>query len=131
MKESMQAFDLPEPKFQQEAVHGVVVRVTLRNDHESRKRTTDKEVAQHFGVEVWKTLEDYEIALLAYAYRNKTINVSEAQRLTGRTWSTSKKDLGRLSKNGLLRFAAGEYSRDPKAHYEIVEGSTDDGEETH
>lgn len=130
MRESMQAFDLPEPIFQQETIHGVVVRVTLRNDHESRKRTTDKEVAQYFGVEIWKTLEEYEISLLAYAYRNKTINVSEAQRLTGRTWATSKKDLARLANKGLLSFSAGDYSRDPKAHYRIVEeiGFDDDKE---
>jgi ATP-dependent DNA helicase RecG len=129
MRESMRAYDLPEPIFQQEAIHGVVVRVTLRNDHESRKRTTDKDVAQYFGVEIWKALAETDITLLAYAYRNRTINVSEAQRLTGRTWSTSKKDLMRLAKRGLLVFSPGSYSRDPKAHYRIAEETAKDAEE--
>ena len=52
--ESMEEYGLPEPVFKQEAVHGVVVRVTLMNDHETRKRSTDRDVALHFGVELWK-----------------------------------------------------------------------------
>jgi ATP-dependent DNA helicase RecG len=120
IRESMKEFNLPDPQWKQEAVHGVVVRVTLRNDHASRKRATDTDVAHHFGVEVWKLLQDHEIKILAYAFRNSTIQVSEAARLTGRTWHTSKKDLDRLARQGHLTFQAGEYERDPKAHYTIV-----------
>ncbi|MEH6950629.1 ATP-binding protein [Nitrobacter sp. NHB1] len=119
IRESMKEFNLPEPKWEQEAVHGVVVRVTLRNDHASRKRATDTDVAHHFGVDTWKLLQEYEIKILAYAYRNKRIQVSEAARVTGRTWHTSKKDLDKLARNGLLIFHAGEYERDPKAHYTV------------
>src|SRR5208337_2398965 len=39
------------------------------------------------------------------------------QRLTGRTWATSKKDLDRLARKNLLTFVPGAYTRDPKAHY--------------
>jgi ATP-dependent DNA helicase RecG len=120
IRESMKEFKLPEPKWQQEAVHGVVVRVTLQNDHASRKRATDTDVAQHFGVEVWRLLQDHEIKILAYAYRNKRIQVSEAARITGRTWHTSKKDLERLTRQGHLAFHAGEYERDSKAHYVLT-----------
>lgn len=121
IRDSMKEADLPEPIFQQESVHGVVVRVTLRNDHETRQRTTNSDVAKFFGVEVWKMLQEHEIGLLAYAFRNKTINVSESQRVTGRTWATSKKDLDRLTRRKLLKFVPGEYVRDPKAHYEVIE----------
>jgi ATP-dependent DNA helicase RecG len=117
---SMKEFNLPDPQWKQEAVHGVVVRVTLRNDHASRKRATDTDVAHHFGVEVWKLLQDHEIKILAYAYRNNRIQVSEAARVTGRTWHTSKKDLDRLARQGHLVFHAGEYERDPKAHYTLI-----------
>ena len=115
--------DLPEPVFKQEALHGVVVRVTLMNDQETRKRSTDRDVAQYFGVELWKTLEEHEIKIAAHAYRNKTIQVSEAQRLTGRTWATSKKDLDRMTRKGVLIFVSGEFTRDPKTHYEVVKSS--------
>jgi ATP-dependent DNA helicase RecG len=89
------------------------------NDHESRKRSTDRDVAQFFGVDLWRSLQEHEIKIVAYAFRNKTIQVSEAQRLTGRTWATSKKDLEKLVRKEVLEFMAGEYARDPKAHYAI------------
>ncbi len=121
IKESMKEWNLPDPDFKQEALHGVVVRVTLRNDHISRKRATDRDVAAHFGVEVWKTLQDHEIKIAAYAFRNGAIQVSEAARLTARTWQTSKRDLDRLTKRGLLEFKKGRFPRDPKTTYVIKE----------
>lgn len=125
IRDSMLEWGLPDPVFRQEALHGVVVRVTLMNDHESRKRATDRDVAQFFGVDVWKTLQEHEIKIVAYAFRNKVLQVSEAQRITGRTWDTSKKDLERLTRKGLLEFVAGEYPRDPKAHYRLQDLSSD------
>lgn len=109
IRESMKEYHLPEPQWKQEAVHGVVVRVTLRNDHASRKRATNTDVANYFGVDVWKRLQEHEIKILAYAFQNASIQVSEAQRLTGRTWATSKKDLDRLMRAGHLAFQPGEY----------------------
>jgi ATP-dependent DNA helicase RecG len=120
IKESMAEYNLPEPEFRQEALHGVLVRVTLLNDHNVRSRSSDKDVALYFGVDQWKLMQDHEIKIAAYAFRNKTIQVSEAQRLTGRTWATSKKDLDRLCRKGVLEFSAGDYSRDPKAHYQLA-----------
>lgn len=117
IRESMKEWGLPDPIFRQEVVYGVMVRVTLRNDHETRKRATDSDVASFFGVDAWRRLEEHEVKIAAYAFRNKEIQVSEAQRLTGRTWATSKKDLERLTRKGILVFVPGDYSRDPKAHY--------------
>lgn len=119
IRDAMKESGLPDPVFKQEALHGVVVRVTLMNDHETRKRATDRDVAQFFGVEVWRTLQEHEIKIAASAFRNGTIQVSEAQRLTGRTWGTSKKDLERLARRGIIEFVAGEYTRDSKAHYRL------------
>lgn len=98
-------------------MHGVLVRVTLMNDQESRKDATDRDVAQYFGVGVWRTLQEHEVKIAAYAYRNGALQVSEAQRLTGRTWATSKKDLDKLARKGILIFVPGAYIRDPKATY--------------
>lgn len=120
MRESMKDWGLPEPVFTQEAVQGVVVKVILRNDHLSRKRATDRDVALRFGVETWKTLQEHEIKIAAYAFRNGSIQVSEAARLSGRTWQTSKKDLDRLTKRGILTFEQGRFQRDPKAIYKIA-----------
>lgn len=119
MKESMERYNLPAPSFSQETMHGVSVRVTLRNDHQSRKRSTDKDVAAYCGVELWKQLTDYEIQLVGYAFNNGTIQVAEAERMTGRRWSTSKKDLDRLVRKDLLEFVPPKFQRDPKAHYKI------------
>lgn len=121
MKESMEKVGLPAPSFSQETLHGVSVRVTLRNDHHTRKRSTDRDVATYCGVELWKQLADYEVQIIGYAYNNGQIQVAEAERLTKRTWSTSKKDLDRLVEKGLLRFIPPKKLRDPKARYEIVE----------
>jgi ATP-dependent DNA helicase RecG len=121
IKESMAKYSLPEPVFRQEALYGVVVRVTLFNDHITRKRASDRDVAVYFGVEVWKSLQEHEIALAAHAFRNRTIHVSDASRITGRTWSTSKKDLDRLVRKNVLEYVSGSYARDAKAHY-ILKG---------
>lgn len=120
IRDSMRDYNLPEPSFKQEALHGVVVRVILRNDHQTRKRATDRDVATHFGVDVWRTLQEHEIKIAAYAFRNGEIQVSEAQRITGRTWGTSKKDLERLTRRGLLVFIPGKYVRDSKATYKLA-----------
>ena len=128
IRDSMREHGLPAPQFRQEVVHGVLVRVSLLNDSETRKRATDMDVAHHFGVEVWKMLQEHEVKIAAYAFRNGTIQVSEAQRLTGRTWQTSKKDLERLCRKNVLRFVPGAYQRDSKAHYVLFkEASREDG----
>ncbi|WP_246026568.1 ATP-binding protein [Paracoccus luteus] len=119
IRQSMIDQNLPEPKFSQEMIHGLVVRVTLTNDHASRKRSSDSDVAHYFGADAWKLLQEHEMKIAAYAFRNQSIQVSEAQRLTGRTWATSKKDLERLVRKGILEFYPGQFARDPKAHYQI------------
>ncbi len=120
IQESMKEYQLPDPIFRQEALHGVVVRVTLKNDQETHKRASDRDVALHFGVELWQQLQEHEIKIAAYAFRNNIIKVTDAQRITGRTWATSKKDLNRLVEKGILVFEPGAYVRDSKALYRLV-----------
>lgn len=125
IRDSMEEYRLPAPTFRQEALHGVVVRVTLRNDQGARKRASDRDVVLHFGVDVWKELTEDEIKIVGYAYRNGQIQVSEAQRLTGRTWKSSKNDLGKLVARSVLVFHAGAYPRDPKATYRLAPSEID------
>ena len=49
-----------------------------------------------------------------------TEQVSEAARLTGRTWATSKKDLDKLPRKGVLTFEPGKFIHDPKATYKLM-----------
>ncbi|MDG5750930.1 ATP-binding protein [Qipengyuania sp. XHP0211] len=120
MRQSMEDYNLPAPNFSQEAINGVSVRVTLRNDHHTRKRALDKDVATYCGVDTWKQLQEYEVQIMGYAFNNRSIQVAEASRITGRTWNTSKKDLDRLVRKGLLAFVPPKFQRDPKARYELV-----------
>jgi ATP-dependent DNA helicase RecG len=122
MRASMKEWQLPAPKFEQEAIHGVVVRVTLQNNKDLRKRVLDKDVVEYFTVEKWRTLSDDERNILAFAFRNNTVNVSDAQRVIGRTWKTCKLMLDRLTARDLLIFVPGKYDRDAKAHY-VLPGS--------
>ena len=124
MRDSMREWQLPEPTFEQESIHGVLVRVTLENHKELRKRVLDKDVVEHFGLNIWKVLSENEKVVAAYAFRNNTVNVSEALRITDSTWKTAKNILERLKNRKLLEFMPGEYSRDPKAHYRIVAKNT-------
>jgi ATP-dependent DNA helicase RecG len=117
IRESMSQYRLPEPTFTQEALHGVVVKVILKNDQGTRKRASDKDVAEHFGVDVWKTLNEHEIKIAAFAFRNGAIHVLDAENLTGHTWHTSKKTLEKLVNKKVLVFEPGKYIRDARAKY--------------
>lgn len=55
MAESMKQHGLPAPEFNQETVHGLLVRVTLKNDGEYRRKAGATEVIDAFGSELWKT----------------------------------------------------------------------------
>jgi ATP-dependent DNA helicase RecG len=118
IRDSMHESELPDPVFKQETLHGIVVRVTLMNA--MRSRAIDRDVAQHFGIETWKSLNEHEVAVMGFAFRNQVIHVSDASRITGRTWQTSKKDLNRLVRKGILIFKKGAYTRDSSAHYRIA-----------
>lgn len=120
MRESMEGYNLPAPSFSQETLHGVSVKVTLRNEHLNRKRATDRDVATYLGVDRWRELAEHEVQIVGYAYNNGAIQVAEAARLTSRTWNTAKRDLERLVRKGVLQFVPGQMPRDPKAHYIVA-----------
>lgn len=117
MREMMSQYKLPEPMFRQESMHGVVVKVILKNDLSTRKRTSERDIAQHFGVDVWASLSERELEVAAYLYNNKELKVAEVERLTATQWRTAKKIMDQLVVKGVASFVPGKFPRDPKASY--------------
>ena len=117
MAASMEEYGLPAPEFVQETVHGLLVRVVLKNDSEYRRRAGATEVIDAFGEELWKLLDEDEQKLAEIAVRNGEINVSDAQRATGRTWHTAKKKLAKMVTKGALIHVHNQSDRDTRAHY--------------
>lgn len=115
----MREWQLPEPSFEQEAVHGVLVKVTLRNNKDFRKRVLDQDVVEYFSIDAWRQMNDDERNVAAFAFRNNTVNVSDVQRVIGRTWKTCKNLLDRMAEKRILVFVSGRYARDAKAHYKL------------
>lgn len=118
IRQAMSDYRLPAPTFKQESVHGVVVKVTLKNAN--RERSSDKDVAEYFGVDIWRSLSEAEIAIASSVHRNGTIQVSEVQRMFGGTWKTNKNRLESLVTKGVLVFQPGGFIRSPKALYKLA-----------
>ncbi len=104
MRDLMLAMELPAPEFSQAEVGGAKVRVVLRNNIVLRKVWVDSDVAALIGTAIAKSLTDNEKQVLNFVAVHGTINVSQAQRLTGHNWHTSKKLLARLVEKGILRY---------------------------
>ena len=117
MAKSMEEHGLPAPEFKQETIHGLLVRVVLKNDSEYRRKAGATEVIDAFGAELWKTFTDDEQKLAEIAVRNGEINVSDAQRATGRTWHTAKKMLERMVVKGALVHVHNQSDRDTRAFF--------------
>ena len=93
------------------------MRVVLRNDSAYRRRAGATEVIDAFGEELWRTFDDDEQQLAEIAVRNGEINVSAAQRATGRTWHTAKKLLTKMVKKGALIHIHNQSDRDSRAYF--------------
>jgi ATP-dependent DNA helicase RecG len=120
----MQGMDLPRPEFLQEQVGHASVRVTLRNNIQQRKVWVDSDVAQLIGASIAKNLSEQEKRVLNFAAEYGKLSVSEAQRLTGKTWPSARALLNRLTKMGLLVHDHREdVERDPQARYRFPSAS--------
>ena len=117
MRQSMTEYGLPEPLFAQEAVHGLLVRVELKNNSEYRRRAGATDVVSFYGHSVWSSMTDDEKKVAEIVLRNGTINISEVQRATGRTWATAKKTCLRMTERGQLTYIHSGQRHDKKAHF--------------
>lgn len=104
MRDTMLEMDLPAPEFIQTEVGDAKVRVVLRNNIASRKAWIDSDIAAVLGAKLVSILSEKEKAVLNFVAVHNSINVSEAQRLTGHNWHTSKKLLTRLCEKGILHY---------------------------
>lgn len=77
-------------------------------------------MALHFGADIWNKLNELELKIVTYVFQNGKIHVSDAQRLSGNTWITSKKNLEKLVAKGMLLFESGDSVRNPKSRYRLV-----------
>jgi ATP-dependent DNA helicase RecG len=124
IRDEMQGMDLPRPEFLQEQVGHASVRVTLRNNIQQRKVWVDSDVAQLIGASIAKNLSEQEKRVLNFAAEYGKLSVSEAQRLTGKTWPSARALLNRLTKMGLLVHDHREdVERDPQARYRFPSAS--------
>lgn len=118
IRESMQKSALPAPIFAQREVGGAQVHVTLKNDVEHRKEFLDATAIQVIGENVFSQLTELEKLIINYLAEHKRIDVSTAQRLTGRGWTSADKVLKKLTNEGILdRVSPLGKVRDPKAHF--------------
>ena len=101
MRDTMRDMNLPAPEFIQQEVGGVIVRVTLRNDIAARKIFVDSDAAKVIGEAIFKTLTEDERQVINYLAENELVNVSDAQRLLGKSWPYTKKLLARLRDRGV------------------------------
>ncbi|HXC98219.1 MAG TPA: hypothetical protein VN048_02675 [Verrucomicrobiae bacterium] len=121
MKRTMLAADLPEPIFCQIQVSNTAVKVVLRNNIEQRKVWVDADAAAVIGQMISAGLNPLEKRVINFAAEYKTISVSQAARLTQKSWPFAKKLLeSLLAKRILMRFSPNpEYDRDPAARYAL------------
>lgn len=118
IRDEMRHMDLPGPEFVQEQIGHASVRVVLRNNIKQRKVWLDSDVAHLIGASLAKALTEQEKRVLNFAAEYGQISVSEAQRLTGRSWPSARTLLAKLTKMGLLvHDHRDDVDRDPQARY--------------
>jgi ATP-dependent DNA helicase RecG len=103
MRQMMSEMNLPLPEFVEKDHGYAVVRVTLRNDLKHRRVWVDSEASALIGEALSRQLSQHELRVINWIAENKSINVSQVQRLTEKTWPASRKLLDNLTEKGILQ----------------------------
>jgi len=120
IRDMMKSVNLPEPEFRQVEVASSLVRVTLRNDIQQRKVYVDSDAFERLGAAIASTLTERERRIVNFAAENGAINVSQVQRLTGQTWPSARKTLGKLVERGIFEHHhRSDLERDPQATFSL------------
>ena len=118
IREEMLRLGLPAPEFAQKELEYTQVRVTLRNNISQRKVWVDAHATKLIGEVVFKALNEHEKQVINLLVEKHAINVSDTQRLTGRSWPSAKKLLdGLVGKKILDHVKRLDIDRDPQAYY--------------
>jgi len=121
IRDSMLKLGLPEPEFRQVEVSHTQVTVTLRNEIKQRKVWIDSEVSSLVGEALSHVLDESERRAINFLAENGTINVSQVQRLTQKSWPAAKSMLERLRTLRLVEHHRRDnLDRDPQAYYTLV-----------
>ena len=102
IRDTMQTMNLPKPTFEQKEINAGLVRVTLQNDIRHRKVWVDKDASEILGISVSSTLSETEKRIVNFIAEHEKISVSQAQRLTGKSWHTCKKILKSLEDRNIV-----------------------------
>jgi ATP-dependent DNA helicase RecG len=118
MRDTMSAMNLPLPEFAEKDQGYAVVKVTLRNNTKQRKVWVDSDATAVVGEALSKQLSQHELRVINWIAENKSINVSQVQRLTEKSWPGARKLLERLVERGILEEIRRSWlQRDPQAHF--------------
>jgi len=121
MRDTMDEAKLPAPEFRQvDAATTPLVRVVLRNDVRQRRAWVDADVTFVVGESVMKDLDEDEKRAINFAAEYGEVSVSDVQRLTKRSWPSSKRLLSRLVVKKILEHRIRkDLDRDPQARFVI------------
>jgi len=124
IRDTMTGLGLPKPEFEQKEINYSLVRVTLRNNIAVRKVYVDKDVSSIIGTVIAQSLNEDELRVINFLAENKQVSVSQAQRLTGKSWPASSKLLKGLKDRGILNDVrkSQKKERDPSARYILRQG---------
>jgi ATP-dependent DNA helicase RecG len=124
MRDTMADMNLPHPEFEQKETGHSSVRVTLRNDIKHRRVWIDDDASSLVGEALSRSLSQDEHRAINFAAEHHSINVSQFQRLTGRSWKSAKKVLLRLTEKGVFKHVhKAAVDRDPEAHFVLKKSS--------
>jgi len=122
MRDTMAIMNLPHPEFTQKDSGHAVVRVTLRNDIKHRRMWIDFDASKLIGEAKSRGLSQDEHRAINFVAEHGSINVSQFQRLTGRSWKSAKKTLKRLTDADIFAHIHKKNAeRDPEAHFKLKE----------
>jgi ATP-dependent DNA helicase RecG len=123
MRDSMKDSNLPAPEFSQKEIDFALVQVTLRNNIAHRKVFVDTEAAKILGKAIIESLSELERRIVNYLAEEQVINVSDTQRLTGKSWPACKKLLTGLADKGIVEHIhkhKKKKERDPGAYFMLL-----------
>ena len=120
MRNTMEQASLPTPIWEQKDLDGHLVRVTLRNNVEHRKKFIDAKVEVPISVDLYNLLSEREKMLINAISDGQIINVTDTTKLLGVSWRTAKKILVKLTDMDVcVAVKKSEKTRNPHSGYRL------------
>lgn len=118
MRDTMQTFGLPAPRFAQSDVDGITFKVVLENNVAFRKQYVDARAVEIIGHSRFLLLTEKERLIVNFTAEHSKITVSDASRIVRGGWKQIKSLLDSLcARDVMQRVSPLGVDRDPKAHY--------------